>query len=46
MISRLSDLLQVDITYTKDTLDWTPLYLVEEDFAKSVQPHRHAFHPR
>ena len=37
MISRLTDSLQVDITHTKETLDWTPPYSVEEGFAKSVQ---------
>ena len=37
MISRLTDSLQVDITHTKDTLDWTPPYSVEEGFEKSVQ---------
>ena len=37
MISRLTDSLQVDITHTKDTLDWTPPFSVEEGFAKSLQ---------
>ena len=40
MISRLTDSLQVDITHTKDTLDWTPPYSVEEGFAKCVQTPR------
>ena len=37
IISRLTDSLQVDITHTKYTLDWTPPYSVEEGFTKSVQ---------
>lgn len=41
MISRLTDSLQVDITHTKDTLDWSPPYSVEEGFAKSVQTPKH-----
>jgi len=40
MISRLTDSLQVDITHTKETLDWTPPYSVEEGFAKCVQTPR------
>ena len=40
MISRLTDSLQIDITHTKDTLDWTPPYSVEEGFAKCVQTPR------
>ena len=37
IISRLTDSLQVDITHTRETLDWTPPYSIEEGFAKSVQ---------
>lgn len=37
MISRLTDSLQVDITHTKETLNWTPPYSVEEGFAMCVQ---------
>jgi UDP-glucose 4-epimerase len=37
IISRLTDSLQVDITHTKETLEWTPPYSVEESFAMCVQ---------
>lgn len=37
MISRLTESLQIDITHTKETLDWRPPYSVEEGFAKCVQ---------
>jgi nucleoside-diphosphate-sugar epimerase len=37
MISRLTDSLQVDITHTKNTLNWSPPYSVEEGFKMSVQ---------
>jgi UDP-glucose 4-epimerase len=37
MISRLTDSLQVDITHTKETLDWTPPYSVEGGFAMCAQ---------
>jgi nucleoside-diphosphate-sugar epimerase len=37
IISRLTDSLEVDITHTKQTLDWKPLYSVEEGFAKCVK---------
>lgn len=37
MISRLTDSLQVDITHTKETLNWKPPYSVEEGFAKCVE---------
>lgn len=37
MISRLTDSLQVDITHTRETLDWTPPYSVEDGFAMCVQ---------
>jgi UDP-glucose 4-epimerase len=46
MISRLTDSLQVDITHTKDTLDWTPPFSVEEGFAKSVQTPKHTSQTR
>ena len=41
MISRLTDSLQIDITYTKKTLSWSPPYSVEEGFAKCVQKPSH-----
>ena len=37
MISRLTDSLRVDITHTKETLNWTPPYSVEEGFAKCIE---------
>jgi nucleoside-diphosphate-sugar epimerase len=37
MISRLTDSLQADITHTKESLDWTPPYSVDEGFAICVQ---------
>lgn len=37
MISRLTDSLQVDITHTKETLDWTPPFSVEEGFSKCLE---------
>jgi len=40
VISRLTDSLQIDITHTKVTLDWTPPFSVEEGFAKCVQTPR------
>lgn len=46
MISRLTDSLQVDITHTKDTLDWAPPYSIEEGFAKSVQTPKHTSQTR
>ena len=40
MISRLTDSLQVDITHTKETLNWKPPYSVEEGFAKCVEKNK------
>lgn len=37
MISRLTDCLRVDITHTKETLNWTPPYSVEEGFSKCIE---------
>ena len=37
MISRLTDSLRVDITHTKETLDWTPPLSVKEGFAKCIE---------
>ena len=37
IISRLTDSLRVDITHTKNTLDWTPPLSVKEGFAKCVE---------
>ena len=36
-ISRLTDSLRVDITHTKETLNWTPPYSVEQGFAKCLE---------
>ena len=37
VIDRLVGSLQVDISHTKETLDWKPPYSVEEGFAKCVE---------
>lgn len=39
VIDRLVGSLQVDITHTKETLNWKPPYSVEEGFAKCVGEH-------
>ena len=40
VIDRLIGSLQVDITHTKDTLNWKPPYSVEEGFAKCVEKNK------
>tara|TARA_Y100000766_G_scaffold279233_1_gene287139 strand:- start:2797 stop:3735 length:939 start_codon:yes stop_codon:yes gene_type:complete len=37
MISRLTESLQVDITHTKEVMDWKPPHSVEQGFTKCVQ---------
>jgi nucleoside-diphosphate-sugar epimerase len=37
VIDRLVGSLQVDITHTKETLDWRPPYSLEEGFGKCVK---------
>ena len=37
MISRLTDSLLVDITHTKETLNWMPLFSVKEGFVKCIE---------
>ena len=40
IIDRLVGSLQVDITHTKETLNWKPPYSVEEGFAKCVEKNK------
>jgi UDP-glucose 4-epimerase len=40
VIDRLVGSLQVDITHTKETLNWQPPYSVEEGFAKCVEKNK------
>ena len=37
MVSRITDSLEVDISHTKETLNWKPPYSIESGFAKSVR---------
>ena len=36
MVSRLTDSLEVDISHTKETLNWEPPYSIESGFVKRV----------